>query len=127
MQKFISVTPEEGRKMIRSSAVLLLPNWDTADAMVFNIVKKKLRIEGKKKRALSVAKYSEDHVALVIWSLKRGSRASYSHTNDSKSMGSLIDKSVEDTPNEEAAKLNVETTTFTLPTFMKEFFFRQDL
>ena len=114
MQEFSSVSPKEGRKMIRSDGVLLLTNWNIADAMVFNTVTKKLRIEEKSKRALSGAKYNEDHVALVIWSLKRGSRASYSQNNDSELMGNLIVKRIEDTPNEEATKLNVETTTLTL-------------
>lgn len=72
MQEFSSLTPEEGRKMIRSARVLLLPNWDIVDAMVFNTITKKLSTEEKKKRALNGAKYNEDHATLVIFSKKRG-------------------------------------------------------
>ena len=66
IQEFSSVTLEEGRKIITSAGVLLLPNWDISYSMVFNIFTKKLSTEEKKKRALSGAKYSEDHVAFII-------------------------------------------------------------
>lgn len=54
MQELKSLTPEEGRRMITSSGVLLLPNWDIVDAMVFNTITKKLNDEEKLKRDLEV-------------------------------------------------------------------------
>ena len=127
MQEFNSVTPKEGRKMIKSDGVLFLPNWDITDALVFNTITKKLRTEEKKKRALYCMKYSENHVSLVILSSKRGSRASYSQTNDFELMGNLIVKRLEDTPNEEVVELKVEIACLTLATTKKEKKFIQDL
>lgn len=114
------MTPEEGRKMIRSSKVLLLPNWDIVDAMVFNFVTKKLNADEKVKKELKGAKFSKDHAALVIWSMRKGSRASSSQPNDTNLIGNLIVKRIEDTPNEEATKLNVRTTNLTLATTLRE-------
>lgn len=67
--------------MIKSSGVLLLPNWDIANAVVFNSMTKKLNVGEQVKKELKGAKFSEDHVALVIWSLRKGSRASSSQPN----------------------------------------------
>lgn len=42
IKEFQSLTPKEGREMVRASGVLLLPNWDIADALIFNLVSNKL-------------------------------------------------------------------------------------
>lgn len=42
MQEFQTITPEEGRQMVKASNILLLPNWDIADVLVFNSVSNKL-------------------------------------------------------------------------------------
>ena len=47
MQELQNICLEEGRKMIKASNILLLPNWDIADALVFNFVSKKLMLENK--------------------------------------------------------------------------------
>ena len=78
MQEFKSLTTEEGRQMIKASRVSLLPNWDIADAMIFYFVTKKLSIEEKGKKERKGAKFSEYHVALVIWSMRKVSRTSSS-------------------------------------------------
>lgn len=56
--------------MIISSRVFIFPNWDIADAMIFNTITKKLSVEEKVRKGNKGAKFSEDHASLVIWSLK---------------------------------------------------------
>ena len=80
-------------------------NWP--DAMVFNSVTKKLNADEKVKKELKGAKFSEDYAALVIWSMRKGSKASSSQPDDTNFIGNLIVKRVEDTPCEEAIELNV--------------------
>lgn len=103
MQEFIILTHEEGRRMIKSSGVLLFPNWNITDAMNFNTVTKKLHAVEKVQKGLRGDNFSEDHATLVILSLRRGSRASFSQSDDTRLVGNLIVKRVEDTPNDEAA------------------------
>lgn len=50
---------EEGRKLIESAGVLILPEWDIEYAMVFDVVRKETKpLEG--------LTYSNDHTTLVI-------------------------------------------------------------
>ena len=44
MQVFQNMTPEEGRQMIKAANVLLLPNWDISDALIFNSVSNNLEL-----------------------------------------------------------------------------------
>ena len=42
IQEFQNITPEEGRKMVKASNILLLPNWDITDTLIFNSVSNNL-------------------------------------------------------------------------------------
>ena len=64
--------------------------------------------EEKIQRPLRVVKYNEEYVSLVIWSLQRGNRTHPSKPSDLDIIGNLIMKRVEDTPNEEVAKMDLE-------------------
>ena len=44
MQEFQNITPEEGRQMVKVANVLLLPNWDIVDALIFNSVSNNLEL-----------------------------------------------------------------------------------
>lgn len=44
IQEFQNITPKEGRRMVRASNILLLPNWDIVDALIFNFVSNKLDV-----------------------------------------------------------------------------------
>ena len=66
MQEFKRLTPKEGRKMIKSSGVLLLPNSDIDDAMVLNSITKRLNVDEKVEKELKDAKFRRDHAKLVI-------------------------------------------------------------
>lgn len=72
------MTPEEGIQMIKASRVLLLPNWDIDNAMGFNSFIDKISVEDMGKKEMKGAKFSEDNVALVIFSMRKGSRTSSS-------------------------------------------------
>ena len=75
MQEFQNITPDEGRQMIKAASVLLLPNWDIADALIFNSVSNHLELQDPNKKEFLGTAFSNDQVALVMWSLRRGSRA----------------------------------------------------
>lgn len=47
MQDFNKITPREGRTMIKEFGLPLLPDWDIADAMIFEVVKKGMNIGEK--------------------------------------------------------------------------------
>ena len=78
MQEFQSMTLEEGRQMVKSSTILLLSNWDIADALVFNFVSDRLSIEDQNKKEIKGAKFGEEQARLVIWSIRKGSKTSSS-------------------------------------------------
>ena len=46
--------------MVKASSVLLLSNWDIADALVFNYFSNKLSIEGQNKKEIKGATFSKD-------------------------------------------------------------------
>ena len=105
--------------MIKSSRVLLLPNWDIVDAMVSNSVTKRLTANDKEKKEMKGAKFSEDHAAIVIWSIRKGSKTISSQPNDTSLIGNLIVKRVEETTSEEAPELGVGSANFTLATTLR--------
>ena len=120
MQEFKRLTPEEGIQMIKVSRVSLLPNWDIADAIVFNFVTKKLNREEKGKKEMKGAKFSEDHATLVIWLMRKGSRIVSSQPDDTSLIDRLVIKRVEETTTEEAAELGVGSANFTLATTQRD-------
>ena len=75
MQEFQNITPEEGRHMVKAANVLLLPNWDIVDALIFNSVSNDLELQDPNKKEFLGTAFSNDQAALVMWSLRRGSRA----------------------------------------------------
>lgn len=47
MREFEAITPKEGRKLIADFGVLILPEWDIADVIVFYAVRKETKpLEG---------------------------------------------------------------------------------
>ena len=48
--EFQILIPKEGREMVRASGVLLLPNWDIADALIFNSISNKLETLDQNKK-----------------------------------------------------------------------------
>ena len=87
--------------MIKSSGVLLLPNWDIANAMVFNSITKKLNADEKVKKEMKGSKFSEDHDVWVICSMRKESRTNPSQPNDIGLIRNLIVKRVEETTSED--------------------------
>ena len=66
------------------------------------------------------AKFSEDHPILVIWWMRKGSRASSTLPNDTGLIWSLIVKRVEETTSEEDTELGVGPANFTLATTQRD-------
>lgn len=63
IEEFKTITPEQGSDMVAQAGVLILPEWDIADALVLDAVRKETKpMEG--------VTFNKDNVALVMWSLK---------------------------------------------------------
>ena len=60
--------------MVRASGVLLLPNWDITDALIFNSISNKLETLDQNKKEILGDNFTIEKVSLVIWSIKKGSR-----------------------------------------------------
>ena len=73
-QELQNLTPKEGREMVRTSNVLLLPNWDTTNALVFNSISNKLDILDRNKQEVKNASFNVDQDTLLIWLIRKGSK-----------------------------------------------------
>ena len=73
-QGFNDITPKGGRILLKEVGILILLEWDIANAIVFDVVRRegqaKFRIEEEVQIAHRGVKLSEDHKALVLWSLQ---------------------------------------------------------
>ena len=90
------MSPEEGRQMMKASNILLLPNWDIANALVFNYVTNRLNLQDQDKENFQGIAFIQDQAAFVSWSLRRGSRA-MKQPDESGLHGSIIVRRVDDT------------------------------
>ena len=61
--------------MVKASNILLLPNWDIVDALIFNSILNNLGLQDPNKKEFIGTSFSDDQVALIMWSLRRGSMA----------------------------------------------------
>ena len=113
------MTLEEGRQMIKAANVLLLPNWDIADALIFNSVSNNLGLQDPNKKEFLGTTFSNDQAALVMWSLRRGSRAILSQPDDSGLIGNFIVRRVANTSHIQAAHMNVDYYQFVFATAKK--------
>lgn len=112
LREFEAITLEEGIKLIANAGVLILPEWDIADAIVFDGVRKETKpLEG--------ITYSNDHATLVMWSLKREeNKRRYSSEYDYS--GGMIVKRVRDTGVVEASSTTLEFAKFGMIVAEKE-------
>ena len=102
--------------MVRASGVLLLPNWDITDALIFNSISNKLDILEQTKKEIKGATFNVDQATLVIWSIRKASRTMSLQSDSTGMIGDIIVKSVEDTISMEAAHLNFGTSQLNLAT-----------
>ena len=49
IKDFQNMSLEEGRQLVKASKILLLPNWDIVDALVFSSVSSKLTLQDQNK------------------------------------------------------------------------------
>ena len=74
LRSFDAITPEARRVLLKDVGILILLEWDIANAMVFHLVRRegqtKYRIEEEVHQAHKGIKFGEDHKALVMWSLQ---------------------------------------------------------
>ncbi len=97
MQEFHNITPEEGRQMVKNSNILLLPNWDIVDALIFNSISNRMELQDPNKKEFAGTSFSDDQAALVMWSLRRGSKIVSTQPDGSGLIGNIIVRRVVDT------------------------------
>ena len=95
-KEFHNISPKEGRHMVKSSNIFLLPNWDIVDALVLNSISNRLNLQDQNKEDFQGTAFSQGQAALVSWSLRRGSRA-MTQPDESGLQGSIIVRRVADT------------------------------
>ena len=71
--------------------------------------------------------FIEDQAALVSWSLRKGSRATPSQSDESRLMGNILVGRVADTSHVQATYWNVNSSKFLLATAKKEEQFMSEL
>ena len=74
IQKFNNITLDIGRKLLKDARIPILPEWDMANNMIFDTIRREEKTKYKtKEEALQAhkgVKFIEDHNALVLWSLQ---------------------------------------------------------
>ena len=73
-KKIDDIIPKAGRVLLKDAGILIFPEWDIANAMVFDGVRRegktRFRIEEEVHMAHKGVKFSVDHKALVLCSLQ---------------------------------------------------------
>ena len=118
-KEFQNISPEEGRQMVKASNILLFPNWDIADALVFNSVSNRLDLQDQNKEDFQGTSFIQDQATLVNWSLRRGSRV-MKQPDESGLQESIIVRRVSDTSHVHAAHINVDHAQLTLASVERE-------
>lgn len=107
MDDFKTITLEQGRDMVAQAGVLILLEWDIADALVMEAVRKETK-------PMVGITFSKDNAALVMWSLKRDENKRSKDTLGSSYLGGMMVKRVQNTGVIEAASTVLETAKFSV-------------
>ena len=69
-KNFDDITPKAGRSVLKDARILIFPEWDIANAMVFDALRRegqtRFRIEVEVHMAHKGVKFNEDHKALIM-------------------------------------------------------------
>lgn len=111
MEQFKSITLDKGRKLVSQAGVLLLPEWDIADAVAFNAIMQSKHpmqnSEEEVKEALQDSAFSEEYETLAIWALAPQGRKPNVADISLSLMGGLIIKRASKTSTTEATSLTL--------------------
>ena len=92
IRSFDAITLDAGSELLKDVGILILLEWDIANTMVFDVVRRegqaKFRIEEEVHMAHKGFKFSEDHKALIMWSLQNRKDSQTLETVDK--VGSLM-------------------------------------
>lgn len=111
--EFKTITPEQGRDMVAKAGVLILLEWDIADAFVLEAVRKETKpMEG--------VTFSKDNAAMVMWSLKRDENRKKKDTPGSSYLVGIIVKRVQRIGVVEASNTVLEIEKFNVAVAEKE-------
>lgn len=113
VEEFKTITPQQGRDMVAKARVLILPEWDIADALVLEAVRKETKpMEG--------VTFNKDNATLVMWSLKRDENKKKKDTSMSSYLGGMMVKRVQTTGVVGAASTVLETAKFSVAVAERE-------
>ena len=116
IRSFDAITPKAGRALLKDAGILILLQWDTDNAMIFDAVRRegqtKYSIEEEVHHAHKGVKFSEDHKALVLWSLQ--DKDSFKTQENSNKAGSFMIYRVGETSGEQAALMTKQVGDFNL-------------
>ena len=101
---------------MKDLGILILPKWDIANTMIFDTMRKKkdtlFKIEEEVLHAHKGLKYSDDHQALVIWSIEKRDKTSIQEILDVEHIGSLMVYRVEEVVSEKVSRMTKEMVDF---------------
>lgn len=116
MEEFSQVTSEGGRQLLKDSGILILPEWDIANAMIFDIVRKEKDTQFKTKEEVLQEhkgfKYSDDHQELVIWSIEKRAKTRLQEVSDAERRNSLMVYREEEVDSEKVSRMTKEMVDF---------------
>lgn len=73
LSDFSQLIPKVGRQLVKESGVLTLAEWDIANVVIFNSIRKENNVQYQTEEEILQAHrgiiFSDDHQALVIWSI----------------------------------------------------------
>ena len=110
------VTPRRGKILLKEAGILIFSEWDIANAIIFDSVRRKGQAKFKTEEEVQTAhkgvKFSEDHKALVLWSMQDKKDTQAQETTDKA--GSLMVYRVGETSSVEAALMTQHVGDFNL-------------
>ena len=121
-QGFNDITPKGGRILLKEAGILILSEWDIANAIVFDSVRREGQARFRTEEDIQIAhngvKFSADHKALVLWSVQDKKDT---HTQETANkVGSLMVYRVGETSGTEAALMTQQVGDFNLQVALKE-------
>ena len=121
-QGFNDITPEGSRILLKDVRIHIFSKWDINNAIIFDSVRResqeKFKTEEEVQTAHKGVKFSEDHKALVLWSLQDKKDTQAQEIADKA--GSLMVYRIGETSGAEAALMTQQVGDFNLQVALKE-------
>ena len=124
LQDFSQLTPKAKRQLVKELGVLLFPEWDIANAMIFYSIRKEKDVQYKIEEEILQAhrgiRFSNDHQALVIWSIEKRNKTRMQEILEVEHAGTLIIYRADEVDSVEFNKMTQEMVAFRIVVVGKE-------